>query len=56
MDYDHHILYHLKSPPYNEMMTFYFQFLKFVFSSVIVQLNEYFFKNSIKPQHILYQT
>jgi len=36
MDYDHHILYHLKSSHCNEMMTFYFQFLKFDYSSVIV--------------------
>jgi hypothetical protein len=30
------ILYHLKSPPCNEMMTFYLQFLKFDSLSVIV--------------------
>jgi hypothetical protein len=56
MDYDHHILYHLKSPLCNEMMAFYFQFLKFDNSSAIVYLNDSLLKVSIKTQHILYQT
>jgi hypothetical protein len=53
MDYDHHILYHLKSPPCNEMMAFYFQFFKFDNSCAIVYLNDSFLKVSIKTQHIL---
>jgi hypothetical protein len=49
MDYDHHILYHLKSPPCNEMMTFYLYFLEFESSSVIVLLNETLLKVSSNP-------
>jgi hypothetical protein len=56
MDYDDHILYHLKSLPCNEMMAFYFKFFKFDSWSVIILLNEPLLKVSIKPQHILYQT
>jgi hypothetical protein len=34
------MLHHFKSPPYNEMMTFYFQILKFDTTSAIDLLNE----------------